>query len=52
MDTLLKFDIHIPTYAGLLSANVTLFLQIATKLLPNIFCDIYLGFDEHFKYYF
>ena len=31
-----------PTYAcaRLLSVNVTLLLHIATKSLPNIFCDI------------
>ena len=29
-----------------------LFLRIATKLLSNILCGIYLGFDEHFKIVF
>ena len=29
-----------------------LFLRIATKLSSNILCDIYLGFDEHFKIVF
>ena len=30
---LLKSNIHIPTYAGSLSFNVTLLLRIATNLL-------------------
>ena len=29
-----------------------LLLRIATKLLSNILCDIYLGSDEHFKIVF
>ena len=40
INTLLKSNMHIPTYAGLLSFNVTLLLRIATKLFSNIFCDI------------
>ena len=36
-------------YADLLSVNVTLLLRIATKSLSNIFCDMLLGFDVHFK---
>ena len=31
--TLLKSNMHIPIYAGLLSVNVTLLLRIATKSL-------------------
>ena len=36
-------------YAGLLSFNASLLLRIATKLLSNILCDIYLGFHVHLK---
>ena len=39
-------------YAGLLSVNVTLFLRIVAKLMPNTLCDILLGLDVHFKYFF
>ena len=40
INTLLKSNIHIATYAGLLSVNTALHLCIATKSLSNIFCDI------------
>ena len=49
LNTLLKFNIHIQTYAGSLSVNVTLLLRIATKSLSNISCDKQLGFNVHFK---
>ena len=49
LNTLLKFNIHIQTYAGSLSVNVTLLLRIATKSLSNISCDKQLGFNIHFK---
>ena len=38
-----------PTYAGLLDVNVTLLLSVATTSLSNIFYDIDLDFDAHFK---
>ena len=41
-----------PKYPGLLSANVTLILPIATKSYSNIFCEMYLGFDVRFNYPF
>ena len=44
---LLKSYIHMPMYVDFLSVIVTLFLPIVS--LPNIFHDIWLGFDVHFK---
>ena len=32
-----------PTYAGLLSFDVSLLLHMATKSMPNIFGDMYIG---------
>ena len=40
VDTLLNSKIQILTYAGLLDNNVTLFQQIATKLLLIVFCEM------------
>ena len=45
MDTYINTDMHksdmyIPTYAGLLSVNVTLLLCIETYSLSNTFCDM------------
>ena len=43
---------HIQMYAGLLSFNASLILSIATTLLLNIQCNVYLRFDVHFKQLF
>ena len=40
LKSLLKSNIHIPTYAGFLSFNVTLILSIAIESLSKIFWDI------------
>ena len=37
LNALLKSGIHVPTYAGLLSVNVTFLLLIVTKSLSKIF---------------
>ena len=39
-------------YAGLLSFNASLPLRTAIKLLSNILCEMWLGFDVHFKVFF
>ena len=36
-------------YASLLSFNAIFILHIATNLLSNILCEIWLGFDVHFS---
>ena len=41
--------LHYTFFEFNINFNVTLFLQIGTKLLLNIFCNIYLGFEVHFK---